>query len=145
MNDSENSPVIIKAAAVVLNPEGHLLIVKKKGSEIWISLGGKQEKGETLEETLRREVFEELQIKVKGNPVLFHTSSVEPASDKPNLFVRIYSFFIEIEGVPTINPEDNIEAYHWLSKQEFESKKYQLGSVLEKFIVPMLIENGRLN
>lgn len=143
MSDT-STPTIIKAAGIVLNDQGHLLVVRRKESDIWISLGGKPDGDETLVEALRRELMEESGLEVVGEPKLYHQSPVEPAAGKPGLTVQISSFLVDVQGEPKVNPEDKVEEFHWLTKAEFEAKAFNLGSVLEQFVVPKLIEDGLL-
>ncbi len=134
----------MKAAAIVLDKEGRLLVVRKKDSDLWISLGGKPEIGENLENALMREVMEEVGLTVLGKPELFHTSPIEPAAGKPDITVQIFSYLTKVIGDPTINPADRIGEFHWLSKAEFDKKQYKLGSVLELYVIPSLIDKGLL-
>ena len=141
---NEIKPTVIKASGIVLNQEGKLLVVRKRDSDIWISLGGKAEQGETLEEALAREVFEEAGLIISGTPILFHTSPIEPAAGKPEITVQIFSYLIAVANEPKINPEDKIEEFYWLSKDDFIEKKFKLGSVLEHYVVPELIQKNLL-
>jgi len=65
----------VEVAAGLICQEGRYLIAKRKSgvhlAGFWEFPGGKREPGETLEECLKRELFEELSIRV-GTPMLFH-------------------------------------------------------------------------
>jgi A/G-specific adenine glycosylase len=76
-------PVVHRAAAVphhviaagVIWKAGRVLIARRRDDQmlggLWEFPGGKQEPGETLPETARREVFEETGLRVRvGNPIL---------------------------------------------------------------------------
>ncbi|WKZ23706.1 MAG: NUDIX domain-containing protein [Candidatus Dojkabacteria bacterium] len=135
------TPDIFKIAALILS-EGKLLVVRKKDTDVWISLGGKPEPEESHQETLQREILEEIGVLIIGTPSLFHESPVEYAEGKPGKTVKIYSYLVTIVGTPRINVDDQIEEFQYISKQDFESQTYKLGSVLEKFVVPKLIREG---
>ena len=51
--------LIHKTCAVVVK-DNKILLVRKKGKDIWTGLGGRVEKGETEEECLLREIKEEI-------------------------------------------------------------------------------------
>ncbi len=140
----EQKPDIIKIAAAILNSEGKLLIVHHRGQDFWISPGGKPEPGETHKQTLERELYEELRLKVVGEPVFFHESPVEVIPDGSGRTVKIFSYFVETEGKPEINPEDKIYEYAWISREDYENNKYVLATVMGKHTNPILIKQGKL-
>jgi 8-oxo-dGTP diphosphatase len=53
-------PVIRIAAAVIVDGGGSILLVRKHGTTAWMQPGGKLEPGESPDEALARELFEEL-------------------------------------------------------------------------------------
>ena len=69
---------VVAAGGVVIRPDGKFLIIKRDG--LWDLPKGKQEKGESPEETALREVEEETGLKglVITNPILstFHTYQI---------------------------------------------------------------------
>jgi 8-oxo-dGTP diphosphatase len=132
-------PDIIKIAALVVR-EGKLLITKTVKQDIWISLGGTLEKAEDELECLRRELEEEIKVKVVGEPKFYLKSPIEEAVHNPGKTVQITVYLTEIEGEPT--PSMEVEKIHWLTKAEFEAGVFKLGSVLQEYAVPKLIEDG---
>lgn len=66
------SPLIHVTAALLQNSEDHILIARRKqGQRLaykWEFPGGKQEPGETPQECLRRELWEELRLQVAVGP-----------------------------------------------------------------------------
>ena len=61
-----NRPVImVGATLLVLNQENHLLMIKRTDNNRWGVPGGAMELGESLEETVKREVREEIGVDVK--------------------------------------------------------------------------------
>jgi 8-oxo-dGTP pyrophosphatase MutT (NUDIX family) len=133
---------MIKAAAIVFDERGRLLIVKKRGLDIWINLGGKCEQGETLEAALIREVQEEIGAEVIGEPQLYYTSPVEIATGSADLTVQIFAFLTKISKAPILNPEDSIIEFKWLSKSEYQKGEIKLASILGLYLIPKLIRDG---
>ncbi|WP_312715186.1 NUDIX domain-containing protein, partial [Sphingobacterium multivorum] len=62
---------IVICSGVMLAPEGDLLMVRKKGSSYFQLPGGKVAPEESREETLIRELKEELQYDVGGMEIRF--------------------------------------------------------------------------
>jgi 8-oxo-dGTP pyrophosphatase MutT (NUDIX family) len=60
-------PVIRIVAAVILDPGGQLLLVRKRDTETYMQPGGKFEPGESGEEALIRELREELGFELTEN------------------------------------------------------------------------------
>jgi len=69
LQDQSSKPVVKQIAAGIIFYGGKVLIgQRKRGKDnalLWEFPGGKQEKGETLEQCLQRELLEELNLKIK--------------------------------------------------------------------------------
>jgi len=55
-------PTIRVSAVLAVDDTGRLLVVRKRGTTVWMQPGGKPEPGETAAETLMRELHEELGV-----------------------------------------------------------------------------------
>ncbi len=122
-----------KIAGIILKDD-KILAVRKKSTDIYIMPGGGPEGNETHEETLKRELKEELCVELK-NLKLFDTF-VEPAIFEPgNIVAHIY--YADIEGKPSPNSE--IEEIKWLDSNYQDLKT---GSVLGERVMPRLIKSG---
>jgi 8-oxo-dGTP pyrophosphatase MutT (NUDIX family) len=89
------------------------LLVFKNGH--WFFPGGKQEEGETLEDTLRREVKEELQLNLGCGARLIH-SGVFPTFDGSKEY-HFHTFTCREEalaGEPALRPEDSVKDWAWV-------------------------------
>ncbi len=62
----EGMTPITQVYGVCFNSKNEILIAKKIGNKRWIIPGGHPEGNETVEETLKREMIEEVDIKVKN-------------------------------------------------------------------------------
>jgi mutator protein MutT len=87
---------VIEVAAGLIHQEGRYLIARRKPgvhlAGYWEFPGGKREAGESLEECLRRELFEELSIRVDV-PVPYQTIRHE----YPERTVELHFFHCRIE------------------------------------------------
>ncbi|HEY7531166.1 MAG TPA: 8-oxo-dGTP diphosphatase MutT [Nitrospiraceae bacterium] len=111
----------IEVAAGVISRAGRYLIARRKPgmhlAGLWEFPGGKREKGETLEECLRRELWEELHIKV-DQPVPFQTIRHE----YPEKTVELHFFRCMIaSGRPT--PIESTEI-KWVYPHQLKSKMF---------------------
>ena len=133
---------IKKTGAIILNDEGALLIVKPyKLTDIWIFVGGKIEDGESREESLVREVREELGVGILGKPEFYMESPIELAAGDPKKrTIQIFAYFVSLAETPA--PSKEIEELHWLTRTEFEGSQYTLGSILRDHTIPRLIRDG---
>ncbi|MFD1956290.1 NUDIX domain-containing protein, partial [Paenibacillus thailandensis] len=92
---------------------GKLLCARSKGKSIYYIPGGKREPGESDEQTLVREIEEELSVRIK--PVtITHYGTFEAQADgkAEGVRVKISCFTGQYEG--TINPASEIEELAWL-------------------------------
>jgi|SRR3989344_1043977 len=127
--------MIRKAAALIIKDK-KLLIVKPKDKPYYINPGGKYEQGETAEQCLKRELLEELQINFISFKY-YKTYNFEKAAhaDVP-LVLELY--FVDIVG--NIAPFSEIEKVDWLSREDFETKKFNLAPSFQTYIPDLIKE-----
>ncbi|MBN1539349.1 MAG: NUDIX domain-containing protein [Candidatus Thermoplasmatota archaeon] len=88
-----NKPFRLSVKVVILNDEGKLLLIKRSMSSKgnpgkWDFPGGKVDTGETFDEGLLREVFEETRLKISIERPLYVTESESPVSRVVYLFME---------------------------------------------------------
>jgi 8-oxo-dGTP pyrophosphatase MutT (NUDIX family) len=105
-------PVIHIVAAVIADAEGRVLVVRKRGSLIFIQPGGKREQGETSLETLARELQEELGVRMDAGTARHLGAFMNIAVNEPGQRVRAETYAVDIEGVPVAGAE--IEEIRWV-------------------------------
>lgn len=126
---------IHKAAALIFSDK-KMLIVRPRNKPYFISPGGKYEGRETAEECLRRELREELQVEMKSFRY-YKTYEIAKAAHS-NLPLRLELYLVEIEGEP--KPSAEIEIIAWLSRADFEAKKYNLAPSFYEWVPDLIIE-----
>ena len=62
-NDLSKYLPITQVYGIVFNSKGEILVARETSEGKWQIPGGKPEKGETIEETIRRELLEEVDVK----------------------------------------------------------------------------------
>jgi 8-oxo-dGTP diphosphatase len=113
--DEGNTPVVI-AAAVLLNPQGHMLTVRKHGTVEFMQPGGKIDAGETPVEALARELEEEIGVALPDRmDISEHGVFRAPAAHQPGRTVEAHVFAFrhdrpvhaagEIEEVAWVDPK----------------------------------------
>lgn len=105
------------------NPEGKYLLVKRSSSKYgkvdgeWDIVGGRIDPGTGLMENLKREVREETQLEIIGEPRLIAAQDIIPNAEKH--VVRL-SYVGETEGNPILDTEENTE-YRWITLSEMQN------------------------
>ncbi|WP_413803262.1 NUDIX hydrolase [Streptomyces iranensis] len=78
-------PLILPgAAAIVLNSDGHVLLLQRADTGGWGLPGGFMEPGESLEETVRREVMEEVGLELDDLTLMSVFSGADQYFRYPN-------------------------------------------------------------
>lgn len=125
-----DSQVAVKA--VVQNKDGKFLIVRE--GERWQAVGGRLEKGEKLEDGLRRETQEETGITELGVGKVIHVDEwfAKPEGELKHI---VALFFLCKADPEEIVLSDEHQEYAWVSADELE----QYGDSIEKEIKQAII------
>jgi 8-oxo-dGTP diphosphatase len=99
-------------AAVIVDGQGRVLLVRKRGSAFFIQPGGKREPDEASLTTLARELDEELGVTIRADSARRLGEFEHVAVNEPGRRVRAEVFRVEIDGVP--RPQAEIEALAWV-------------------------------
>ena len=116
---------IVSVIAVLRNKKGkYLLVQRAKDDDIlplkWQNLGGKVELGERVENTLIREINEEIGVKVihKNKPIFLQSYSWKKDE---NSDVRLgLIFLIELQKNISIKISEELNDYGWFSYEEIK-------------------------
>ncbi|GGJ06221.1 NUDIX hydrolase [Paenibacillus hunanensis] len=112
------STIIDKIAWIYLS-ERKLLCVRSKGKELYYIPGGKRDPGEEDQQTLIREVQEELGVTLQQETIM-HVGTFEAEADSKatGTIVRLTCYTADYEG--TLQPDSEIEEMAWLSYDDQE-------------------------
>lgn len=126
------TPVIRIVAAIVLDADRRLLLVRKRGTSAFMQPGGKIEPGETPVQALRREIREELGVDIVEGSVreLGHHDAL--AANEPGHRVAADLFLVELDGAP--QPAAEIAEMAWIDPHapgDIELAPLTLGAVLD--------------
>lgn len=129
------SEVIRKIAGVVIK-ERKLLLVRKRGTGVFLSPGGKPENGETPFQTLARELREETGLLLVGVTHMGQYGGTSPSGDEAVL-IDVYHALV----VGTPRPGREIEELLWVGG-DYARHGIEVGSVFAHNVIPALVRDG---
>ena len=105
------------SAAVILDRDGRLLVVRKTGTAAFMQPGGKPEPGETAGETLSRELAEELGVEVGPQQLRALGAFTAAAANEPGFVVVADVFAADIGSQhPVVGAE--IAELRWITRAD---------------------------
>lgn len=123
------------AAAVILNKQHDLLVVRKRGSSYYMLPGGKIENKETHSEALVREIKEELGFQLLENDFDYLGSHQTKAANEADSMVEGNIFLLKHRlAIDSIPHHAEIEEALWMRKNTWQS--YKLAHLLHEFVIP---------
>lgn len=99
-------------AGIICNEQGAVLLVRKRGSSIFIQPGGKTEPDEDPISALTRELEEELGVNLVLPSVVYLGEFEDVAVNEPGRRVKAKAFYCRVHGTPVAQAE--IEEACWL-------------------------------
>ena len=103
--------VIDIVTAVIRDDAGRMLVVRKRGTAIFMKPGGKREPGEDDITALARELDEELGCRLVEATLLGRFEA--PAANEPDHLVRAATYLARVEGEIEVRAE--IEEMAWIN------------------------------
>lgn len=110
---------IIDKIAWIYIKDKKVLCTRSKGKEKYYSPGGKREIGETDEETLIREVKEEVSVDIKKDTIKYYgTFKAQADGKQEGVMVKMTCYFADYAG--TLKPSSEIQEIQWLDTNNLE-------------------------
>ena len=104
-DDTAAPGTIRTVAAVIVDGQGRVLLVRKHGSSTFIQPGGKREPGEDALATLARELDEELGVRLLAASARRLGEFEDAAVNEPGRRVRAEVFVVDVQGEPQARTE----------------------------------------
>ena len=126
--------VITVAAAIILDEQQQLLLVRKKNTQFFMQVGGKLEPNELPEQTMLREIKEEIGVDATIEQFVgrFETRA---ANEADHLLVS-YVYHVSIDQLPRIDAE--IAEMKWVS---LEVSQAFLAPLTSEIVMPWVRQN----
>lgn len=125
---------ITVAAAVILNEQNQLLLVRKQNTQAFMQVGGKLELNEAPEIAIQREILEEIacESKIKQFIGRFETA----AANEPDHLLVSYVYEVKLKQTPRIAAE--IAEMKWI---DLEDQVTLLAPLTQHVVIPWCQQN----
>ncbi len=125
---------ITVAAAVILNEQNQLLLVRKQNTEAFMQVGGKLELNEAPEIAIQREILEEIacESEIKQFIGRFETA----AANEPDHLLVSYVYEVKLKQTPRIAAE--IAEMKWI---DLEDQVTLLAPLTQHVVIPWCQQN----
>ncbi|CAM1372910.1 NUDIX hydrolase [Tenacibaculum xiamenense] len=128
----------IDKIAFIETKNGQILSTRSKGKSTFYIPGGKRDEGESDEETLIREMHEELKVNIKKETINYiGTFSAQADGARDGVFVKMTCYEAEYTGA--LEASSEIEEFKWLNYKDID-----IVSEVDKVIFDFLKEKGEL-
>jgi len=128
----------IDKIALIKIKDGQVLSTKSKGKNKYYFPGGKRELGESDEQTLIREIREELSVEIIPNSYKYiGTFKAQSDGMKDGIIVKMTCYSADFNGV--LKPNNEIEEIKWLNFTDIDTV-----SAVDKIIFVFLKDKGEL-
>lgn len=140
------SGIKIGVGVIITNSKGEALFCKRKskhGKGLYSIPGGGADEGEKLQESAKREIYEETGLRLQKLTCLGITNNLKTFKKEGVHFISIIFYCNEYEGELVLMEPDKHEAWEWydinnLPTPHFEASKLAINLYLNKGV--LLIE-----
>ncbi|MBH2002847.1 MAG: NUDIX domain-containing protein [Moraxellaceae bacterium] len=125
---------ITVAAAIILNEQNQLLLVRKQNTQAFMQVGGKLESNEPPEVAIQREILEEIgcESEIKQFVGRFETA----AANEPDHLLVSYVYEVELKQTPHIAAE--IAEMKWI---DLHDQSTLLAPLTQYVVIPWCQQN----
>ncbi len=127
------SKTIRIAAALLIDPRGQTLLVRKRGTRAFMQPGGKIEADEAPVTALARELFEELGLRIDEAQASYLGNFSAPAANEPGFEVVCELFRVETSA--EVVPAAEIEEALWVDGES--ARQLELAPLTRDSILPL--------
>jgi 8-oxo-dGTP pyrophosphatase MutT (NUDIX family) len=127
------SKTIRIAAALLIDPQGRTLLVRKRGTQAFMQPGGKIDAGETPVAALVRELHEELGLRIDPAQAIPLGRFSAPAANEPGHEVQAELF--RVDSAEAVVPAAEIEEVVWLAADQ--APALELAPLTRDLILPL--------
>ncbi|HVR54295.1 MAG TPA: NUDIX domain-containing protein [Pseudorhodoferax sp.] len=127
--------VIRIAAALITRPDGQALLVRKRGTDIFMQPGGKIEAGEAPVDALCRELAEELGLVVAPSEPVHLGRFAAPAANEPGHTVQAEIFRLQVTA--TVLPAAEIAEIAWVDPRAPGAR--QIAPLSREQVLPLAV------
>jgi 8-oxo-dGTP diphosphatase len=128
------------SAACLINDQGEILLVRKRGTTKFMQPGGKPETGETALQTIIREIREELGIDFTAEQLHFDGEWTGPAANEADTLIHASLYSARYDGALT--PLAELEELLWIDPQQ-ALERDDLAPLLRDHVLPLAIARAK--
>jgi 8-oxo-dGTP pyrophosphatase MutT (NUDIX family) len=130
----ESAPSVLRiAAAMLVRADGRTLLVRKRGTTIFMQPGGKIDSGETAQRALVRELREELGISIDIQSLVPLGQFSAPAAHEAGVTVDAALFMVECDQ--TVQPAAEIEEAVWIESDAL--RDFPIAPLTDNYALPL--------
>ncbi|ALD63028.1 pyrimidine (deoxy)nucleoside triphosphate pyrophosphohydrolase [Arthrobacter sp. LS16] len=128
------------SAACLINNQGEILLVRKRGTSKFMQPGGKPEKGESPLQTVIREIKEELGVEFAPDELEYRGEWHGPAANEASTSIHAHLFSGRFSG--ELEPLAELEELLWIDPKQALLRD-DLAPLLREHVLPSAIERAK--